>query len=223
MEHPGLPAVPEAVHNALDDLEDASESAATHARAREELQPHLEALCEALRPAIASALARTGDANPALGVGLELLGYATARSLCAEALGAEPDGGLVNAIAQLAPEAPDAALDARLQGFIASAYDPEACTPALRYFRVELLRDFHPQVRAAALAAHDPERLDLAADLCARISDTDALLDAFDQARAEADVDAAKMAPGPPRHFSRVHLAFALLILALTAYHYLLR
>ena len=220
------------MHLALDDLEDADENAAVHARARETLTRFLPWLCRPLADNLVralEALAETqieGRARLSAELqndALALLAYSSGRSLVAEALGAENSGGVVAALTALAPRAGVPAMDSRLDELMAQAYDPRRCTRELRRFRVELLRGFHPQTRASALAALDPERLDLALGLCEQIEDTPTLLDTFDQMRAEADVDAAKLAPGPPRHFSAVHLAFALLIIVLTAYHYLLR
>ena len=232
MEHPGLPPLSEAVHLALDDLEDGGERAEVHARARQQLAEALPPLCarlaENLQRALCAAEVDLPGEHPGLLSQLQndplgLLAYGTGRSIVAEALGAEADGGVVQALRLLAPEPADGTVDARLERFTAQSYDEQRCTRPLRAFRVELLRGFHPQTRASALAALDPARLELALELCTQIEDTEALLDAFDQARAEADVAEAKLAPGPPRHFSKVHVAFALLIFLLTAYHYLLR
>jgi hypothetical protein len=237
VEHPGLPHPSEADHLALDELEDASVHGDERRRAEVHLAPFVTQLAQELGANLTTALhgvlplddglvdrASIDELESTLAdAPLHLLSYPTGRSLLGEALAAEPAGPLSQHIATLGDGAPDRALSATLEVMTASAYDSGRCTPALRHFRVALLRGFHPALRANALAALDPARRDLALELCQQHAKTDPLLDAFDQARAEADIDAAKLAPGPPRHFSWVHVLFALIIAGLTAYHYLFR
>ena len=110
---------------------------------------------------------------------------------------------------------------------------------SLRVFRSAAVTAAGPRTRARILAADHPEQLELAQALVARVHDPAALVEQFDAARAALAAAAGEgkpgagsgpgapgvgaieaMTDGPKRKFTVVHLVLALIVLALTVWHY---
>ncbi len=249
MEHPGLPAPTELEHQALDHIEELDRIEPDGSAEFSRAQALLERMCAALWPSVRKAIvdfaphAPPADAlAPAtLEVAVReiderpsrLLGLSTGRELLAEALGVDPEGGLQTWLDHearaLAPGAEGFALDQALRAWVRQAYlgaggadKRKIPSPAARRLRCALVADFHPQVRAAALAAEQPEQVVLATQLVlAHPGDIEAQINGMAAVRAEDESKA--LAAGPPRRFTVWHLAFAVVIAALTLYQYLWR
>jgi hypothetical protein len=186
------------------------------------LRTRLDALADALDRSLAGLGAEPRRARgfaPALTATRRMLAVAHASLLDAlvdEGEAPEPELAHLGRVVQRWSRA------AYLRTVCAEASSPRPTAPELVRFRVESMREAGNEVRAQALAADAPDRVELARQIARRGSDPVAALDSFSRA-VEAARRAELEAQGPRRRFRAMHLVLALILVAFTVWHYWLR
>ncbi len=98
--------------------------------------------------------------------------------------------------------------------------DPTA--PELARFRLDAVRGAGNEIRARALAGDEPDQISLAREVVKQAADAPVAMRAFTRAVESARAEQLD-ASGPKRRFTWLHLTLAVVLVAVTAWHYWLR